>query len=171
MQVHFVSETLWWREHVVVVGVEGYNADTYLRIMCEFNLIESEQGKSTEIREHWDVLTVTLIFRVSFRAEWLFVCSGASYLIVSRIIRRVVLKCATRMMILAFMYGTEIINETKIRLFFFSELSESSFGSFPITRAFKIYCLIFPLLNELFEGKQSNDFTLSLKANVHRCIG
>ena len=119
MHVDFVLETLWWREHVEAVAVEGYNADSYLTIICELNLIESEQGKSTEIREHWDVLTVIWICRVSFRAEWLFVYSGASYLVLSRIIRGVVLKCATRTMILAFIYGIEIINETKIRLFFF----------------------------------------------------
>jgi hypothetical protein len=82
MHVNFVSETLWRREHVEDVGVEGYYADTYLRIMCELNLLESEQDKSTKIREHWDVLTVTWIYRVPFRAEWLFVYSGASYLVV-----------------------------------------------------------------------------------------
>ena len=158
-------------------GVERYNADTYLRNMCELKLIESEQGKSTAIHEHWDVLAVTWIERVSFRAEWLFVCSGTSYVIVSRVKRRDYFimrhqKEDTGVTFL-FIYGTEIINERKIRLFFLSlsELSESSFGSFSITRTFEIYCFIFPLLNELSKVNKVMISPSSLKANVHRCFG
>jgi hypothetical protein len=72
-----------------------------------------------------------------------------------------------------FINGIQIINKTKIRLFFFSELSESSFGSFSITRTFKIYCLIFLLLNELLEGKQSNYFSFKFKSKcttLHRVV-
>jgi hypothetical protein len=47
MHLGFVSETLWWREHVEDVNVDGYDTDTHLWIMCELNLIESEQGKLT----------------------------------------------------------------------------------------------------------------------------
>jgi hypothetical protein len=72
-----------------------------------------------------------------------------------------------------FTYGIEIITETKIRLFFFSEFSESSFGSFPITRTFQMYCFIFLLLNELFEGKQNNDFIFQFNGKytpLHRIV-
>ena len=43
MHADVVSATLWWREHVEDVDVDGRNADTYLRIMCELNFIESGQ--------------------------------------------------------------------------------------------------------------------------------
>jgi hypothetical protein len=52
----------------------------------------------------------------------------------------------------------------KTDAFFLSEISVSNFGSFSITRTFKMYCFIFPLLNELFEGKQSNDFAFKFES-------
>jgi hypothetical protein len=43
--------------------VDGYNADTHLRIMCELNLIESEQGKLT--------VNIEMYFRVHEFTEYL----------------------------------------------------------------------------------------------------
>ena len=73
-----------------------------------------------------------------------------------------------------FIYGIGIINEMKNSLvFFFSELSESNFGSFSIIPTFKVYCFIFHLVKVLFENKQINYFSFRFKnkcTQLHRIV-
>jgi len=71
-----------------------------------------------------------------------------------------------------FIYGIEIKNETKNRLVFLWTL-RIKFWKFFNYSYFQICCFIFPLLNELFEGKQSNDFTFKFKSkctSLHRRV-